>query len=878
MAKYVYSFSEGSNQLKSLLGGKGAGIAEMVRIGIPVPMGFTITTQACNDYISDNHSFPVGLLDQVRSAIGELEKQMGKSLGATTDPLLVSVRSGAVISMPGMMDTILNLGLNDLSVQGLIQASGNERFAWDSYRRFIQMYGDIVLGIDHNYFENSIGQLKLVKGITDDVDLDASDLSELVSVYQQIINKQGKSFPQDPYEQLYKAIEAVFGSWMNPRATTYRRHNEISNDLGTAVNVQSMVFGNMGNSSATGVGFTRNPSTGNKEIYGEYLINAQGEDVVAGIRTPRPLLELKDNIPDAFDQLIKTMSILENHYRQMQDIEFTIQEGKLYLLQTRSGKTTAAASLKIVREMVQEGLISIEEALLRLEPKALSQLLHPMIDPKAKVDVLTTGLTASPGAGQGKVVFDADVAVEQAKTGQKVILVRWETTPDDIHGVIAAQGVLTVHGGMTSHAAVVARGMGKPAVTGCNQISLDTKAGQFQVGQVIVKQGDEITIDGTTGQVIIGAASLVEPDISQDFQVVMSWADKIRTLGVRANADNARDAAKAMEYGAEGIGLCRTEHMFMDPKRLPFVQDAIVSDDPKVIRQALAAIEAMQKQDFKEIFIQMGNLPVTIRLLDPPLHEFLPSVIELHDEIEKMRHVGASDLEINKQEEILSRVLSLQEANPMLGARGVRLGIMRPDLYSLQVRAIMQAALEVREQTNIEPIVEIMIPLVGFKAELQLAKDMVERVAHEVFEQYGEIIDFKVGTMIEVPRACIVADKIAPLADFFSFGTNDLTQMILGFSRDDAEGKFIPTYLEKGILEKNPFETLDIEGVGALMQIARDKARQVNPELKLGICGEHGGDPASIKFANKVVDYVSCSPYMVPIARLAAAQAALIDL
>lgn len=875
MPKYVYNFSEGSAELKSLLGGKGAGLAEMARISIPVPLGFTITTQACNDYISNRHTFPEGLLDQVESALDQLEKQMGKSLGAATNPLLVSVRSGAVISMPGMMDTILNLGLNDRSVVALAEASNNERFAWDSYRRFIQMYGDIVLGIDHNYFENSIAKLKDSKKITNDTDLDVSDLMELVSVYKEIIDKQGQSFPKDSREQLYKAIEAVFNSWDNPRAVTYRRHNEIPNDLGTAVNIQSMVFGNMGNTSATGVGFTRNPSNGKKELYGEYLINAQGEDVVAGIRTPKELSNLKNDIPDAFDQLIKTMSILENHYRQAQDIEFTIQEGKLYLLQTRTAKTTSAASLKIARDMVEEGLISKQEAILRLDPKALSQLLHPMVDPKAKIDVLATGLAASPGAGQGKVIFDADEAVEMAKSGEKVILVRWETTPDDIHGVIASQGVLTVHGGMTSHAAVVARGMGKPAVTGCNQISLNSKLGQFQVGEVIVRQGDEITVDGTTGQIILGHVDLVEPDISQDFQLVMSWADQIRTLGVRANADNAQDAAKAVEYGAEGIGLCRTEHMFMETDRLPYVQDAIVSDDKKTIDQALSAIEKMQKQDFKEIFTQMGSLPVTIRLLDPPLHEFLPSVDELNEQIEDLDAQGVSEDELKQKKEILARVLSFQEANPMLGARGVRLGIIRPDLYILQTRAIIQAALEVKEQTKIEPMVEIMIPLVGFETELQISKDLILQVADEVFKQYGQSIEFKIGTMIEVPRACVVADKIAPLADFFSFGTNDLTQMTLGFSRDDAEGKFIPQYLEKSILEKNPFETIDVEGVGQLMKMARDRARSVNPDLKLGICGEHGGDPASIKFANNVVDYVSCSPFRVPLARLAAAQAAL---
>jgi pyruvate, orthophosphate dikinase len=854
MTTHVYDFSEGAELGRELLGGKGAGLAEMTAIGIPVPAGFTVTTAACIEYVQNGRKLPPGLEEEIAAHLEGLEEAAGKRFGDARDPLLVSVRSGASVSMPGMMDTILNLGLNDESVEGLARATGNERFAWDAYRRLVQMYGNVVDGVDAHAFEQALAALKESRRVRDDVDLRADDLRELVERFKEIYRDgTGSDFPQDPRVQLERAVRAVFDSWETPRAQVYRRANGIPDDLGTAVNVVQMVFGNKGEDSGTGVAFTRNPSTGGQGIWGEFLTNAQGEDVVAGIRTPLPITEMKDRLPEAFDQLVDTMRRLEERYREMQDIEFTVEEGKLYLLQTRSGKRTAQAALKIAVDMVEEGLISREEAVARIDPKQLDQLLHPMIDPGADYEAAAKGLNASPGAATGKVVLDADTAEERGKAGEDVILVRWETNPDDIHGLLEARGILTAQGGMTSHAAVVARGMGKPCVAGCEGLSIDLEGRKISLDGREVAEGEVITIDGGTGEVIVGAVELVPPQINEDFQRLLGWADDTRRLKVRANADTPQDAAKAREFGAEGIGLCRTEHMFMAEDRLPLVRAMIMASGEDERRQTLEKLLPHQQEDFEGIFEAMAGLPVTIRLLDPPLHEFLPPLAEA------------------ESPEMARRIRSLREANPMLGTRGCRLGLLYPEIYEMQVRAIVRAAAAVEERTGAAPLVEIMHPLVAFGEELHRLRELTVRTAAEVAE-----VDYLCGTMIELPRACVRADEIAEHADFFSFGTNDLTQTTLGFSRDDAEGKFLTHYLDERILNENPFETLDLSGVGDLMRIAVERARTVKPDIKLGICGEHGGDPTSVAFCHDLgLDYVSCSPYRVPLARLAAAQATL---
>ena len=854
MTTHVYDFSEGAELGRELLGGKGAGLAEMTAIGIPVPAGFTVTTAACIEYVQNGRKLPPGLEEEIAAHLEGLEEAAGKRFGDARDPLLVSVRSGAAVSMPGMMDTILNLGLNDESVEGLARATGNERFAWDAYRRLVQMYGNVVDGVDAHAFEQALAALKESRRVRDDVDLPADDLRELVERFKEIYRDgTGSDFPQDPRVQLERAVRAVFDSWETPRAQVYRRANGIPDDLGTAVNVVQMVFGNKGEDSGTGVAFTRNPSTGEQGIWGEFLTNAQGEDVVAGIRTPLPITEMKDRLPEAFDQLVDTMRRLEERYREMQDIEFTVEEGKLYLLQTRNGKRTAQAALKIAVDMVEEGLISREEAVARIDPKQLDQLLHPMIDPAADYEAVAKGLNASPGAATGKVVLDADTAEERGRAGEDVILVRWETNPDDIHGLLEARGILTAQGGMTSHAAVVARGMGKPCVAGCEGLSIDLEGRKITLDGREVAEGEVITIDGGTGEVIVGEVELVPPQINEDFQRLLGWADDARRLKVRANADTPQDAAKAREFGADGIGLCRTEHMFMAEDRLPLVRAMIMASGEDERRQTLEKLLPYQQEDFEGIFEAMSGLPVTIRLLDPPLHEFLPPLAEA------------------ESPEMARRIRALREANPMLGTRGCRLGLLYPEIYEMQVRAIVRAAAAVEERTGAAPLVEIMHPLVAFGEELHRLRELTVRTAAEVAE-----VDYLCGTMIELPRACVRADEIAEHADFFSFGTNDLTQTTLGFSRDDAEGKFLTHYLDERILNENPFETLDLSGVGDLMQIAVERARSVKPEIKLGICGEHGGDPASVAFCHDLgLDYVSCSPYRVPLARLAAAQATL---
>jgi pyruvate,orthophosphate dikinase len=852
--RYVYSFDEDAPGGRELLGGKGVGLAEMTALGVPVPAGFTITTDACRAYMAVGKQVPEGVDAEVGEHIAALEARAGKRFGDPSDPLLVSVRSGAAISMPGMMDTILNLGLTDVSVAGLAAATGNPRFAYDSYRRLIQMYGEVVDGVDGHRFEGALSALKQARGVANDLDLSAEDLQELIATFEGIYREEvGGEFPQDPRDQLRRAYRAVFDSWDAPRAQVYRRTYEIPDDMGTAVNVMQMVFGNRGEQSGTGVCFTRDPSTGEAELYGEYLINAQGEDVVAGIRTPEPIAAMRERFPQAYDQLVATLDRLEAHYRDMQDIEFTVEQGTLYLLQTRTGKRTAQAALRIAVEMAAESLISREEAVARIDPGQLDQLLHPMIDPTAQVEVAAKGLNASPGAASGAIVLDADTAEQLGKAGDDVILVRWETTPDDIHGLIQARGVLTAHGGMTSHAAVVARGMGKPCVAGCEGLSIDAKAGVVHIGEHVVKVGETITIDGGTGRVIVGPVRLVPPAIDENFGTILEWADEVRRLQVRANADTPEDAAKAREFGAEGIGLCRTEHMFMAQERLPIVQEMILATGEEARRAALDKLLPMQQSDFEGIFEAMAGFPVTIRLLDPPLHEFLPS------------------LEDATSDAMRRRIRELHEANPMLGTRGCRLGLQWPEIYEMQVRAIVRAARAVEERTGEAPVVEIMHPLVGFREELRRLRELTERVAAE-----EPSVAYRCGTMIELPRACVRADEIAEVADFCSFGTNDLTQTAMGFSRDDAEGKFLTYYLEHGILERNPFEVLDTEGVGDLMRIAVERGRGVKPDLKMGICGEHGGEARSVAFCHEIgLDYVSCSPYRVPLARLAAAQAAL---
>jgi pyruvate,orthophosphate dikinase len=850
--RYIYDFDEPTTGGRELLGGKGIGLAEMTQMGVPVPAGFTITTDACRAAMTLGGELPEGLREEVDDHIGRLEQRTGKRFGSDDDPLLVSVRSGAAVSMPGMMDTILNLGLNDQATEGLGARTDNPRFAFDSYRRLIQMFGEVVEGIDGHRFESALAALKQARSVQQDTDLTADDLRGLVETYKAIYREEtGSDFPREARDQLLSAVRAVFKSWDNPRAQVYRRAHDIADDLGTAVNVVQMVFGNKGDRSGTGVAFTRDPSTGEAGLYGEFLANAQGEDVVAGIRTPQPIETMQASLPKAFEQFVDTMHRLEEHYRDMQDIEFTVEDEQLYLLQTRAAKRTAAAALKAAVSMVEEGLISREDAVGRIDPMQLDQLLHPMIDPKAALEVAAKGLNASPGAASGGIVFDADTAVERAKSGP-VILVRWETTPDDIHGMIAAQGILTVHGGMTSHAAVVARGMGKPCVASCDELTLGdgtaTLAGQ------LLHEGDVITIDGGTGRVFVGEVPLVPPQINEDFETILSWADAQRRLKVRANADNPEDALRAREFGAEGIGLCRTEHMFFGDERLPVMQEMILADTESGRRSALDRLLPFQQADFEGIFEAMAGLPVTIRLLDPPLHEFLPD--EAEASTDKLR----------------ARIRALQESNPMLGTRGCRLGLMFPEIYEMQIRAIARAARAVQERSGDAPLVEVMHPLVAFAEELRRLRELTEHVWAEEAPE----VEHLVGTMIEVPRAALRADEIAEVSDFFSFGTNDLTQTTLAFSRDDAEGRFLTRYLEDGVLERNPFEVLDVDGVGDLMRIAVERGRGAKPDLKLGICGEHGGEPSSVAFCHELgLDYVSCSPFRVPLARLAAAQAAL---
>ncbi|MGB9710301.1 MAG: pyruvate, phosphate dikinase [Thermodesulfovibrio sp.] len=869
--KYVYYFgdgkAEGTGQMKDLLGGKGAGLAEMTNLGIPVPSGFTITTEACREYFKLGKNFPKGMWDEVLNNLKKVERSMGCKFGDSKNPLLVSVRSGAKFSMPGMMDTVLNLGLNDDTLQGLIDKTKNERFAYDTYRRFITMFGSIVTDIDRKKFEDLLDEVKKKKGVNLDTELDAKDFKLLVKKYKELYKKEtGHDFPRDPYEQLKMAIKAVFDSWYGDRAVTYRRLHGIPDDLGTACNIVAMVFGNMGENSGTGVGFTRDPSTGEKRFFAEFLPNAQGEDVVAGIRTPLKIEELKKRMPKIYSQLEKICNKLERHYKDMLDIEFTIQEGKLYMLQTRVGKRTARAAIKIAVDMVKEKLIDKKTALLRIEPEQLNQLLHPTIDPKAKVKVIAKGLPASPGAAVGKVVFSAQDAEEWAAKGQKVILVRNETSPEDIGGMAVAQGILTARGGMTSHAAVVGRGMGKCCVVGCGAINIHEEDKYFTVGDITVRQGDSITLNGTTGEVILGEAPLVMPALPEEFYTIMQWAEEFSKLQVRANADTPKDARVARDFGAAGIGLCRTEHMFFDQERIKAFREMILSDSVEQRRKALEKIKPYQKEDFIGIFKEMKGLPVTIRLLDPPLHEFLPKTDE---EIE----ILSKEMEVSVKK-IKSKIKALEEFNPMLGHRGCRLGITYPEVYEMQVRAIMEAACELAKK-KIKVIPEIMIPLVAHVNELKIMKDLTVKTAEDITKQYKVKIDYKVGTMIELARAAITADQIAQEAEFFSFGTNDLTQSVYGLSRDDA-GKFLPFYIDHKIIEEDPFISIDTEGVGQIMEIAVKKGRKVNKNLKLGICGEHGGDPKSIEFCHKIgLDYVSCSPYRVPIAKLAAAHAKL---
>ena len=876
MKKYVYFFNEGKGDMKSILGGKGAGLAEMTRIGLPVPQGFTISTEVCNEYYENNQKYPLGLDEQIKDKLNKLEDASKKKLGDAKNPLLVSVRSGAAISMPGMMDTVLNLGLNDLTIQGVIDNTKNERFAYDSYRRFLQMFGNVVLGIEHDKFEHILEAVKKELTVKLDTEIDCDGLKKLVEEYKKLIKKEtGKDFPQNPELQLKTAIDAVFNSWNTKRAVTYRRINKIPDDLGTAVNVQEMVFGNMGEDSGTGVGFTRNPSTGVKEYYGEYLLNAQGEDVVAGIRTPLPLSNLKNDLPKVYEELIKIVKILEKHYRDVQDYEFTIEKGKLYLLQTRTGKRTAQAALKIAVDMVEEGIINKEEAVLRVEPNQLNQLLHRRIDPNAKKEVIAKGLPASPGAAYGKVVFTADEAEESGKEGERVILVRTETTPDDIHGMVEAQGVLTSRGGMTSHAAVVARGMGKACVAGCSVLNIDIKKEIISVNDVIIKKGDFITIDGGTGEVFLGKVPTIEPKMSKEFETLLSWANKIKRLGVYANADTPEDAQKARELGAEGIGLTRTEHMFMQQDRLPIVQKMIMADTLKSRAEALEKLLPVQKGDFLGILKAMEGLPVIIRLLDPPLHEFLPNLEDTLIEVTTLKLKNINSAELAKKEKLLEIIKSLHEMNPMLGLRGCRLGLLYPEIYDMQVEAIIDAAIELtKEGINVKP--EIMIPLVSHVNEFRPICKRTRKIADEKIKSAGVKLEYKVGTMIELPRAALTADKIAEDAEFFSYGTNDLTQTTFGISRDDAEGKFLLKYVADKILEDNPFEVLDREGVGKLVKLGTKLGRETRPNLEVGICGEHGGEPQSVEFCHSVgLNYVSCSPFRVPIARLAAAQAVL---
>ncbi|MXP46677.1 pyruvate, phosphate dikinase [Altererythrobacter luteolus] len=884
--KTVYTFggsadhSDPRQKDKTVTGGKGANLAEMAQIGLPVPPGFTITTEECVDYLAGGSDFSDDLRAAVADALKHVEQTVGKTLGDNGDPLLVSVRSGARVSMPGMMDTVLNLGLNDKTVAGLAATSGDDRFAWDSYRRFIQMYSDVVLGVDHGLFEEALEIAKEDKGFYNDTEMEAEDWQTLVAEYKGIVDQElGHPFPQDVNQQLWGAIAAVFDSWDSDRAKVYRRLNDIPAEWGTAVNVQAMVFGNMGDTSATGVAFTRDPATGEKAYYGEYLINAQGEDVVAGIRTPQYLtkaareaagakpLSMEEAMPAAYSELADVFDLLEKHYRDMQDIEFTVQDGKLWMLQTRSGKRTAKAALKMAVDMVGEGLVEEKEAILRVDPMALDQLLHPTLDPDAKRDVLTTGLPASPGAASGVIVLDADRAEQLAHGGEKVILVRVETSPEDIHGMHAAKGILTARGGMTSHAAVVARGMGRPCVSGASAVSIDMKARTLRIGNRELKEGDTLTLDGSNGQVMAGEVATIEPELAGDFGILMEWADKYRRMRVRTNAETPNDCRMARQFGAEGIGLCRTEHMFFEAGRISAVREMILADSEAGRRDALAKLLPEQRSDFREIFEVMVGLPCTIRLLDPPLHEFLPHGDSEFEELAE--NVGLS------VDYLKRRAGELHEFNPMLGHRGCRLGITYPEIYEMQARAIFEAACEVAKTSGEAPVPEVMIPLVATRRELQILRALVERVAAEVFAEQGTEIEYMVGTMIELPRAALMAGEIAEEARFFSFGTNDLTQTTLGVSRDDS-ARFLGPYVDKGIFARDPFVSLDLEGVGQLVELAAERGRATRGDIKLGICGEHGGDPASIGFCEKVgLDYVSASPYRVPIARLAAAQASL---
>jgi len=880
MGKYVYFFgggkADGNIKMKDILGGKGAGLAEMTNIGIPVPPGFTISTEVCVYYYRNN-GYPDGLKEEVQEGLKRVEEITGKKFGDKDNPLLVSVRSGARVSMPGMMDTILNLGLNDETVQGLMKQTDSPRFAYDSYRRFVQMYGNVVLGVEHDKFEEIINEFKEKKGVKHDIELDADDWKAIKDRYKELIKKEtGHDFPENPEDQLWGAISAVFKSWNNQRAIEYRKINNIPDDWGTAVNVQTMVFGNMGEDSGTGVAFTRNPSTGENVFYGEYLMNAQGEDVVAGIRTPLPIskaqkqkedeVSLEEAMPEVYKQLLDVRNILEKHFKDMQDLEFTIERGKLYLLQTRTGKRTARAAVKIAVDMVNEGLIDKEEAVIRITPEQVDQLLHPMIDPKAEYEVIAKGLPASPGAATGKVVFTAEEAVEAKKNGEKVILVRHETSPEDVAGMHSAEGILTARGGMTSHAAVVARGMGKPCVAGCEEIVLDYQAEEFRVKDRVIKKGDIITIDGTTGSVIPGDVPKIEASISGEFEKLMVWADEIRRLGVRTNADTPHDAETARKFGAEGIGLARTEHMFFKEDRIPAMREMILADDIEGRKKALEKLLPMQRADFEGLFRAMDGFPVIIRLLDPPLHEFLPK-----DEDAQRKLAETMGVPFEKVKE---RVEQLSELNPMLGLRGCRLGILYPEITEMQARAIFEAACNVAKE-GVKVIPEVMVPLVGNVNEIKAQKEIITRVAEEVMNEKGVKIKYMVGTMIELPRAALTADEIAKEAEFFSYGTNDLTQTTFGFSRDDV-GKFVPMYIEKGILPNDPFRTLDQNGVGQLLKMGLEKGKKTRPELEVGICGEHGGDPASVEFCHRIgMDYVSCSPFRVPIARLAAAHAAI---
>lgn len=874
MSKFVYMFNEGNSEKKELLGGKGANLAEMTRIGLPVPYGFTITTEACNAYYNDGKSISPEVESEILESMKKLEERTSKRLGDPANPLLVSVRSGAVHSMPGMMDTVLNLGMNDKTVEGIARLTGNSRFAYDSYRRFIQMFSDVVLDIDSFYFEQLLEETREKKGYNSDPEMNEEDWQEVIKEYKDIVQKHAKrTFPEDPREQLFLSIRAVFDSWNNQRALVYRRLHKIPDHLGTAVNIQSMVFGNMGDDSGTGVAFTRNPSTGEAKLYGEYLINAQGEDVVAGIRTPQPIATLQNKMLEVYEQFVNTCNLLEKHYQDMQDIEFTVERGKLFILQTRTGKRTAQAAIRIAVELVEEGIISKKEALLRIDPDQLNQLLHRRIDDSYERKQLARGLPASPGAATGQVVFDADEAESLAKDGKKVILIRPETTPDDIHGIVAAQATVTSRGGMTSHAAVVARGMGKACICGCEALKIDLKLKHFKVGNTYINQGDIITIDGSTGEIMVGEIPMIEPQLSDEFQLLLAWADEERKLDVRANADTPEDAKKALEFGAGGIGLCRTEHMFMDATRIPIVQDMILAETHEEREKALSKLLVMQQEDFEGIFEAMQGSPVTIRLLDPPLHEFLPDKEELLIEVTKLQLTNTDPEELKIKENLLRKVHQLHEFNPMLGHRGCRLGMIHPEIYIMQAKAIFYAIAKVkRKGINVKP--EIMIPLVGHVNELKEMRQLVINAGLQVQEETGEEYNYPIGTMVEVPRAALTADLIAGEADFFSFGTNDLTQTTFGYSRDDAEGKFLQAYIENKVLAENPFSSLDQEGVGKLVEMGVKLGRETKPGLKTGICGEHGGEKSSIQFCHDVgLDYVSCSPYRVPLARLAAAQA-----